>query len=358
MRYAMIMAGGAGKRLWPMSREKMPKQLLPMFNGRSLLELAAARVENLVEREHQLICTNEEHRPLIHERLPNFTDAQILGEPVGRDTVNAVGFTAAVLHKRDPDAVFAVLTADHLIEPVEEFQAKLRTGFDLVEDDATRFVTFSIQPTYPATGYGYVERGESINRFNDAFIAKRFVEKPDESTAQQYIKSGNFGWNSGMFVFHAGSFLDALEKFKPDARTKLGRIADAWGTSNQQQMLDEIYPTLKATSVDFAVMEPASTDNRFQVCTIKMNIKWTDVGSWPSFGSTLEPVNGNRTNTVTEHIKSSNVLTVSDDPNHLIATIGCDDLIIVRTQDVTLVCRADQAERVKELVERVDPSYQ
>jgi mannose-1-phosphate guanylyltransferase len=142
-------------------------------------------------------------------------------------------------------------------------------------------------------------------------------------------------------------------------RDNLGRIADAWGTSKQRQVLNDIYPTLEKISVDFAVMEPASADDQFQVCTINMKVKWTDIGSWPSYGETLTAdAHGNRTNTATEHLDASNVLAVSHDPDHVIATIGCENLIIVHTKDVTLVCRADQAQRVKELAERVDPSLQ
>src|SRR6267142_3885066 len=160
MRHAMIMAGGSGTRLWPMSRKSRPKQLLPFIGGRSLLEIAASRLEGLVPPQRRLICTNEAFRAAILQALPQFSDEQILGEPVGRDTVNAVGLTAAVLLKADPHAIFAVLTADHLIEPQEEFARKFDLGFRLIEDDPARFVTFSIKPTFPATGYGYVERGE------------------------------------------------------------------------------------------------------------------------------------------------------------------------------------------------------
>ncbi len=185
MRYAMIMAGGAGTRLWPMSRRDRPKQLIPLIDGRSLLSLAVERLEGVVQPERRLLCTSEAHRALLHEELPDFTDQQILGEPMGRDTVNAIGFTAAVLAKQDPDAVFAVLTADHIIEPQNEFRRKVCLGYELVEQDPTRFVTFSIMATHPSTAYGYVERGAAIPGVQAAYIAKRFVEKPDAETAQQ-----------------------------------------------------------------------------------------------------------------------------------------------------------------------------
>ena len=186
MRYAMIMAGGSGTRLWPMSRKARPKQLLPLIGGKSLLEIAATRLEGLVPLKNRLICTGEMYRGAIRRVLPDFSDEQILGEPMGRDTVNAVGLTAAVLMKQDRDAVFAVLTADHLIEPQREFVRAVELGFKVVENDPSRFVTFSIKPAFAATGYGYVERGEPLSGFAEAFKAGRFAEKPDLATADSF----------------------------------------------------------------------------------------------------------------------------------------------------------------------------
>ncbi|MCZ6835173.1 MAG: sugar phosphate nucleotidyltransferase [Planctomycetota bacterium] len=358
-RYAMIMAGGVGTRLWPMSRKDKPKQLLPMVGGKSLLQLAAERLEGVVPPERRYVCALEEYRDIIRDSLPQFGDAQILGEPVGRDTLNAIGLTAIALSKKDPEAIFAVLSSDHIIEPLDEFQRKLDLGLSLVEDDPSRFVTFSIQPTEPSTAYGYVERGEAIPDTHGAYHAKRFVEKPDLPTAKQYVAAGNFGWNSGLFVFAASTFIDALKRFKPRAYEGLMEIADAWGTEQQAQVMARIYPRLPKISVDYAVMEPACRDEAISVCTVTMGIWWMDIGSWPSFGETL-PHDGheNASNTKTLHLDSRNILTVSDDPEHTIATLGCDDLIIVHTKNVTMVCPRDQDQRVKELAAKADESLQ
>jgi mannose-1-phosphate guanylyltransferase len=355
----MIMAGGSGTRLWPMSRKAMPKQLLPLIGGRSLLQIAVERLEGLVPPERRLICTGEAYRAVIRQSLPQIADAQVLGEPVGRDTVNAVGLTAAVLLKQDSKSVFAVLTADHLIEPQAEFARKVDLAFRLVEDDPSRFVTFSIKPSFAATGYGYVEQTQPIAGFEGAFKAGRFAEKPDLKTAESYLASGRFNWNSGMFVFSAASFIEALGRYMPENHRELMRIAQRWGTADGKAMLNQVYPTLKKISVDFAVMEPASRDAQITVCTIPMNVTWMDVGSWASYAETLKPdADGNRGNAPSTHIGSKNVLSLSSDPEHTITTIDCESLIIVHTPDATLVCPRESAEKIKDLVARIDPKLQ
>ena len=354
MRYAMIMAGGSGTRLWPMSREARPKQLIPFLGGKSLLQVAAERLEGVVPQERRYICTSEHFRGAIRAALPSFGDAQILGEPMGRDTLNAVGLTAAVLQRTDPDAVFAVLTADHLIEPQDLFARRLDEGFRLVEKDPARLVTFGITPTFPATGYGYVERGAAIPGADDAYRARRFVEKPDRERAEAYVASGDFLWNSGMFVFNATTVMEALRRHRPDAVEPLQRIAAAWGTPQERATIAALYPTLHRISVDFGLMEPASRDEGLAICVVPMAIEWMDVGSWPTYAATLEAdADGNRTNA--RHVGESThrCLVVSDDPEHVVATIGCEDLIVVHTRDATLVCRADQAERVKAVAGKV-----
>lgn len=383
MRYAMIMAGGAGTRLWPMSRESRPKQLLPLISpgsGRmtrtlapakdnpsrplSLLEIAARRVDGLIPPERRFICTAESFRTQIRAALPEFSDDRILGEPVGRDTVNAVGLAAAVLAKLDRDASFLVLTADHLIAPEDTFRERAELGFRIVETDRTRLVTFSIKPTYAATGFGYVERGPALHGITDAkgkptgqnlaYRVARFVEKPDAARAQAYFESGHFGWNSGMFVFHAQTILDCLKRFKPESYEGLMTIQKAWGTKDQKKVLDEVYPTLPRISVDYAIMEPAARDKDVSVCTVATDVDWLDVGSWPSFGQTLEPdAAGNRFGGAGARsvaaLDAENTLVVSDDPSHTIAVLGVKDLIIVRTRDATLVMPRQQAEQLKKL---------
>lgn len=356
MRYAMIMAGGSGTRLWPVSRGERPKQLAPLIDGRSMLAIAVDRAAGLVPEERRYICTGEAHRAAIREALPSFTDDRILGEPTGRDTVNAVGFTAAALAKQDPEAVFAVLTADHLIEPEERFRECVDLGFRLVEDDPTRLVTFSIAPTHPATGFGYVERGEPIaigGGENRAFVVKQYVEKPDLERAKEYIAAGTFGWNSGMFVWRASTALEAIRKFKPDSYDGLMTIAEAWGTSKQASVLNDVYPTLPKQSVDYAIMEPASGSDDFEVATVVADVQWRDVGSWPSFAETLSgDSSGNRIDAADGDVTTldcGETLVVNKQPGHHVAVLGLEGFVVVHTERATLVMPAEQAERLKAL---------
>lgn len=363
MRYAMIMAGGSGTRLWPMSREGQPKQLIRFIktdDGRtvSLLQLAAERAAGLTQGNSVYICTGERYRDQIKQAMPDFDDAHILGEPMPRDTVNAVAFAAAVFSKDDPDAVFSVLTADQLIEPAEVFADAVELGYTLVEQDPTRLVTFGITPDHPATGYGYIERGEVIpENDNRAFKVARFVEKPPLEQAEVYVNSGRFDWNAGMFVFHARTLLDLYGRFMPKNADLIGQLRAAWGTDTQQAVLNEVYPRLDKTSVDYGIMEPAVNEPGVSIVGIKMPIQWLDVGSWPAYAQTLKPdAEGNRTNgtpIATFDAKNNIVISEGDNGDHTIALIGCEDLIVVRTERATLVVPKDRAQDIKKLHEQL-----
>ncbi len=359
MRYALILAGGSGVRLWPMSRQTTPKQLIPFVGGQSLLQIAAARLEGLIPPEGCFVCAGDQHREAVLRALPSLGADRFLGEPVGRDTLNAAGLGAAVIAAQDPEAVIAILTADHLIRPVERFQKILAAGCALVERAPNTLVTFGIAPTFASTGYGYLQLGEPID--DSALAVEQFKEKPDEATARVYYEAGpaRYLWNSGMFVWRASTLLECIRRYAPENFRGLSRIAGAWNTPARQAVLAEVYPSLKKVSVDYAVMEPASRDSSVRVAALPMPLEWLDVGSWVTFAKTCPSDEQGNALAAARHVleQTTDTLVVSNDPQHLIATIGCQGLTIIHTPDATLVCRSDQAEAVKALREKVAQQY-
>jgi mannose-1-phosphate guanylyltransferase len=363
MQYGVIMAGGAGTRLWPVSRGDKPKQLINVLKGKSLLQLSYERLRGMLPPERIFVCTGAQHGAAVLENLPDLPKENLLGEPEGRDTSNAVGFPAAVLAKRDKDAVAAFVTADHVIEPIDTFQNSIKAGFDVVAEHPNALVTFGIIPTHGHTGLGYIHRGEALpvkGKTGVAYRVQAFKEKPDKPTADRYVESGRYYWNSGMFVWRCDTVFNELGLHLPENHKLLAQIADAWGTPQQDPVLRELYPKLKKISVDYAIMEPASQrKGKAQVVVVEMPVKWLDVGSWPALSETLA---------MDEHdnavdcascvfLDSDGNIVISTEPEHLVSTIGLSDMIIVHTRDATLVCPKGEAQRVKDLVAKVKEKF-
>jgi mannose-1-phosphate guanylyltransferase len=360
MQYGVIMAGGAGTRLWPLSRSNMPKQLLPVVKGKSLLQLSYERLRGMLPADRIYVCTSAAHRDAVLGNLPELPRENLLGEPMGRDTANAVGFPAAVLHKRDKDAVFAVTTADHVIEPIDQFQASVRTAFDVTAKFPSTLVTFGIVPSHGHTGLGYIHRGEALAQFKGAYKVQAFKEKPDKATADRYVESGRYYWNSGMFVWRADTVLKELSTHLPESHKGLMQISEAWDTPRQDAVLNEVYPKLPKISVDYAVMEPASQGKgAAQVVVVEMPIQWLDVGSWPALAETLDIDDHDNAHDAANfvYLDSEANIVVCQDPDHLIALIGVNDMIVVHTKDATMVCPKSESQRVKEMVGKIKEKY-
>ena len=259
----------------------------------------------------------------------------------------------------DPEAVIAVFTADHVIEPVEQFSQIIEQGFTLVERSPNTLATFGIAPTGPATGYGYLELGGLLE--GNAKVVARFTEKPAALVAQKYFDQGpeHYLWNSGMFVWRASTLLDCIGRYKPAMFEGLQQIARVWHTPQRDEALLRIYPTLERISVDYAVLEPASADPAVTVAALPMALNWRDVGSWPALAE-IRPHDDRGNALAAERrllLDTSGCLVASDDPEHLIATIGCEGLIVVHTDTATLVCRADRAEQIKDLCKLVEERF-
>jgi mannose-1-phosphate guanylyltransferase len=351
MRHAVILAGGSGTRLWPMSTGAQPKQILPLMNGRSLLDLAFQRMEGLVPAERRWVCAAETHRAAIRKALPGLLPENYLGEPVGRDTLAALAYASAVIARKDPEASIMVLTADHLIEPADTFRLVAGRGLDAAESGQAVLVTFGIAPTYAATGFGYLRLGEPF--LAQARVVEEFREKPDTATAEGWVREGpqRYLWNSGLFAWKAAAFLDCVKRYEPAAYDGARRVAEAWDTPGFTQVISEIYPGLKKISVDFAVMEKASRDPAVKVAAVPMALSWKDIGSWPAFAETCPMDDEGNSLAAVKNVllDTRGTLVVSSDPEHLIAAFGCEEMVIVHTARATLVCRKDKADELKRL---------
>jgi mannose-1-phosphate guanylyltransferase len=295
---------------------------------------------------------------LIEKDLGGLGSGQFLGEPIGRDTLAALGYTAAVIARTDPDATIGIFTADHIIEPVERFSQIVDSGYTLAEAEKNVLVTFGITPRHPATSYGYLSLGTQLGQ--NARIVEQFCEKPDRATAERWVSEGptKFLWNSGMFVWKASVFLDCIRRYEPEASSVFAQIADAWDTERFPEVIAAAYPKLRKVSVDFAVMEKASRDPAVKVAAIPMDLSWLDVGSWPAFAETCRVDDaGNRWAAEGILLDTRGTLVASSDPQHLVTVLGCDDLVVIHTPDATLVCRWGRAEDIKKLQAMVAEKY-
>ena len=354
--YAVIMAGGGGTRLWPLSRQSRPKQLLRIIEERSLFQTSVQRLEGVFPPERIYVVTVEDQAAELQEQSPTIPKDNYLIEPMPRGTASVVGLAAAALQKRDPNAVMAILTSDHFIGNEEGFRQMLMAACAAAMDN--HLVTLGITPTYPATGYGYIQRGDCIGSYQgfDACKVLRFKEKPDEAQARRMLLGGDHAWNSGMFVWRAERIMAEFALHMPELYAGLQQIVGAWETPRGGAVLKDVWSGLKSETIDYGVMEAAEN----VVVIMADNLLWNDVGSWDSLFDVLPADSQGNIVVGGMHIglDTHQSLVYVNQEHRLIVTIGVEDLVVVDTGDVLLVCRKDQAQKVRQVVQKLKDSGQ
>lgn len=346
--YAVIMAGGVGTRFWPRSRERSPKQVLEIIGSGTMIANTINRIQNLIPLEKIMVITNRNQKDIVCKQIPAVMSNNILTEPIGRNTAPCIGLAAKWISYYDPDAIMIVLPADHVIKDTDEFSKVIKKAV-VVAKESDALVTIGIKPTYPGTGYGYIQfdDAEDKNPYIDQEIyrVKTFAEKPNRETAEIFLKSGDFLWNSGMFVWKTNVILKEIEKYLPELGEYLSKLEPTIGTEKYESTLEYIYGLIRSISIDYGVMEKASN-----VFVAKGDFGWSDVGSWDEV-SNLTPTNeeGNafRGNVITKDSRGNYI----DAGNKFVATIGVDDLIIISTDDAVLVCKKGKTQEVKDIVD-------
>lgn len=348
MLHAMIMAGGGGTRFWPRSRQQRPKQFLALGGERTLLQQAMDRIEGLVPVEQSWVITGAAYREETARQLPSLASEHIVGEPCGRDTAPCIGLGAALIARRDPSAVMLVTPADHVIEPVREFERAARVAAQMAEEHSSALITFGIPPTFPSTGYGYIQRGPEIGQRQgvSVFRVQRFEEKPPAERAERFLVSGEYYWNSGIFVWRVATVLAELQRQQPALHDAVQTIADAWDTPQRDEVLRRQFETMPKLSIDFAVMERAR-----EVLVIQAPYRWDDVGSWLAL-ERMNPQDADHNTILANHcgLKTNHCIIVGD-TERIITTIGVENLVIVQDGDSTLIADRRDEGTVKQLVD-------
>ena len=347
---AVIMAGGMGTRFWPLSTAQRPKQFLKLFDDRSLLQKSFDRIADLFHPERIFVLTNRAFVELTKEQLPEIPPENIIGEPVKKDTAAAICLGASLCRRSFGNPVMITLTADHMIEPRLVFQKTLLSAVKMAQQSNALY-TLGVQPTYPSTGYGYLELGRKVADDGEIehFQLKRFKEKPDSETAREYVTSGRYLWNSGMFVWNTETILAEMTRHLPRHVTAISEAVEAFGTSRWAKALEVSFASLEGISIDYGVMEKAK-----EVRCVGCRFSWKDVGGWQALSDYLPQMEGgNYFHGRLEQMDSEGNLVFCEDPEETIMLVGVRDLIAVRAGMNTLITHKDRAEEVKKLVEKM-----
>jgi len=351
--YAVVMAGGAGTRFWPLSRTNCPKQFLNIIGPKTMIEQTLERIKPLC-REEQIIIVGNEEQSIIQKELLGETRLVLLEEPHGRNTAPAIGLAAIYLRKKGiADSPMVVLPADHFINNEEEFRNILLTGCALAKEGS--IVTIGIIPTRPETGYGYIRRGSVFNKIDNdkikVYTVKKFVEKPNQKDALHYLKSGKYFWNSGIFIFTPDTILKEIEHHMPDIYKGLLKIENAMGQDHYSDVLRSVYQELPSVSIDYGVMEKTSSP----VLTIPGDFGWSDVGSWESLYNLRQEEMDNEKNLVQGNnlLLDSNSTFVFNQSTQTVVGLGLKDLVIVNVDDVILVADIKKSQDIKKVIEKI-----
>lgn len=354
--YAVIMAGGGGTRLWPVSRRGRPKQLLQLIGEETLYQSTVRRLEGFFPPERIFVVTVAEQAMIMRDQTPEIPGANYLIEPAPRGTASVIGLAAAILQKRDPQSVMVVLPADHYIRNVDLFKYLLRSAIEIARKDY--LVTLGITPSYPSTAYGYIQQGTPLDgQFSyPAYNVLHFKEKPDEKTAQKMLKMGDHSWNSGMFIWKTKRIMAEFKNQMPGLSAVLKDIAAVSDSPQFDSVLNSTWHTLTPETIDYGIMEHAE-----RVAVLPASgLGWSDVGSWDSlFDVILPDMNGNISlGGQVLAVDTHNSLIYSNDSERLVVTIGMDDVVVVETADVLLICKSDQSQKVKDVVEHLKKHHQ
>ena len=343
MIHAVIMAGGRGTRLWPQSRENIPKQLWEILEGASMLQATVKRVGALIPPEQVCILTIEAIAEQIADQLPQLPEKNIILEPIGRSTAPCVGLAA--LYIDNPDACMVVLPSDHVIQDQEGFLRTLQLAIEMARS-GENLVTFGIKPSGPETGFGYIQRAEQVR--NQVYKVKQFTEKPDLETARYFVESGEYYWNSGMFVWKVSTLLTMIERYLPELHLGLMKIKAAIGSPDERKVIAEVFQGLESVSIDYGIMEKAES-----TYVVPSDFGWNDVGSWAALPEVWDAnQDGNVVKGQSIALESSGNIVYND--SGLTALIGVENLIVVKVGDTVLVCEKDRAQEVRNIVDKLE----
>lgn len=340
------MAGGSGTRFWPRSRVAKPKQYLSLFGDQSLIQESVQRFTNFIPEESIYVVSAKSQQTVLESQTGNLPKKNLIYEPVGKNTLPAIGLAALFIAEKDPDGILIVSPSDHLIQNDELFRQCIDSAA-LIADQKEGIVTIGITPKHPATGYGYVQTAEEIQIGQPikSFSVSRFVEKPNVEVATGYLKQGGFFWNSGIFVFKVSVFLNAVQQYAPELFADLMRIKEHIGKDSYETALDRIYREVNSISIDYGILEKASN-----VFLVQGDFVWNDLGSWEEVYKYDRNKDENQNATVGEVVLIDTQNSYVYAPNSLVAVVGMDDVIVVQEGDTILVCKRDRAEEIKSVV--------